>query len=67
MKDERLTGFFLAGGTALSLQIGHRISVDLDFFSLDGFDANSLSADLEAGKGFVLDFNLSPCARDWDY
>ena len=25
--------FYLAGGTALSLQIGHRISVDLDFFS----------------------------------
>lgn len=26
-------GFYLAGGTALALQIGHRISVDLDFFS----------------------------------
>lgn len=26
-------GFLLAGGTALALQIGHRISVDLDFFS----------------------------------
>ena len=25
--------FYLAGGTALSLQMGHRISVDLDFFS----------------------------------
>ena len=26
-------GFYLAGGTALALQIGHRISYDLDFFS----------------------------------
>lgn len=26
-------GFYLAGGTALALQIGHRISVDFDFFS----------------------------------
>lgn len=26
--------FYLAGGTALALQIGHRRSVDLDFFSL---------------------------------
>ena len=26
-------GFDLAGGTALALQIGHRISVDFDFFS----------------------------------
>jgi predicted nucleotidyltransferase component of viral defense system len=25
--------FYLAGGTALSLQLGHRLSVDLDFFS----------------------------------
>jgi len=25
--------FYLAGGTALSLQIGHRISIDFDFFS----------------------------------
>jgi hypothetical protein len=25
--------FYLAGGTALALQMGHRISVDLDFFS----------------------------------
>lgn len=28
-----LQRFYLAGGTALSLQIGHRRSVDLDFFS----------------------------------
>jgi len=27
--------FYLAGGTALALQIGHRVSVDLDFFSPD--------------------------------
>ena len=28
-----LDGFYLAGGTALALQIGHRISTDLDCFS----------------------------------
>ncbi len=27
--------FYLAGGTALALQLGHRYSVDLDFFSAD--------------------------------
>ncbi|MDL1944931.1 nucleotidyl transferase AbiEii/AbiGii toxin family protein [Chloroflexi bacterium CFX2] len=27
--------FYLAGGTALALQIGHRLSADLDFFSPD--------------------------------
>jgi hypothetical protein len=34
----RLTGFdgfYLAGGTALALQIGHRVSVDFDLFSPD--------------------------------
>jgi hypothetical protein len=25
--------FYLAGGTALALQIGHRVSTDLDWFS----------------------------------
>ena len=29
--DYRLAGFTLVGGTALALQIGHRISEDLDF------------------------------------
>jgi hypothetical protein len=29
--DSRLAGFTLVGGTALALQIGHRISEDLDF------------------------------------
>ena len=32
---DRFKGFYLAGGTALALQIGHRISVDLDFFSFE--------------------------------
>jgi hypothetical protein len=30
-EDPRLAGFSLVGGTALALQIGHRISEDLDF------------------------------------
>ncbi len=34
-----LQGFNLAGGTALALQIGHRISVDLDFFGEVEFEA----------------------------
>ena len=31
-KFGRFKTFYLAGGTALALQIGHRISVDFDFF-----------------------------------
>jgi predicted nucleotidyltransferase component of viral defense system len=29
----RFSGFYLAGGTALALQIGHRVSVDFDLFA----------------------------------
>lgn len=31
------SGFYLAGGTALALQIGHRTSVDLDFYNQQVF------------------------------
>lgn len=33
---------YLAGGTALALQLGHRVSVDLDFFTPKAFDAAQL-------------------------
>jgi len=39
---QQFNDFFLVGGTALSLQIGHRISIDLDFFTLVDFDENRL-------------------------
>ena len=39
--------FYLAGGTALALLEGHRISVDLDLFSPTLNDAEELLEDLE--------------------
>ena len=36
------TPFYLAGGTALALLLGHRISIDLDFFSENAFSVSSL-------------------------
>ena len=35
-------GFYLAGGTALALQIGHRTSVDFDFYTPRTFDPGVL-------------------------
>ena len=32
-QSDLVPDFYLAGGTALALQIGHRRSIDLDFFS----------------------------------
>ena len=38
---------YLAGGTALALQLGHRISVDLDFFTPHQFRENAVELMLE--------------------
>lgn len=38
-----INNFYLAGGTGLALQIGHRISVDFDFFSSKKIDEDFLS------------------------
>ena len=38
MDFPELKGYALAGGTALALQIGHRMSVDLDFFGNEAVD-----------------------------
>ncbi|MFH6958872.1 nucleotidyl transferase AbiEii/AbiGii toxin family protein [Flavobacterium aquidurense] len=46
MKDEILKDFNLVGGTSLSLQIGHRLSIDIDLFTTNGFDEQALLKDL---------------------
>lgn len=56
MGDELLSNFVLVGGTALALQIGHRISVDLDLFTSQPFDAEELTDYLRTNYGFELDF-----------
>ena len=44
-------GFYLAGGTALALRLGHRISVDLDFFTPGIFDPEALLSFIEERCG----------------
>ena len=39
--------FILAGGTALSLQLGHRISVDLDFFTETLFSTEKIYREIK--------------------
>lgn len=40
--------FFLVGGTALAIQIGHRRSIDLDFFTREAFDPDQVLESLSA-------------------
>jgi hypothetical protein len=46
-----LDGFYLARGTGLALQLGHRHSVDLDLFSRTEFDAERLHTRLSVLGG----------------
>ncbi len=52
MLSDALQDFFLVGGTALALQLGHRISVDIDMFTIDDFDVDKLI--LELSKHFSI-------------
>jgi hypothetical protein len=56
MSDPNLREFSLTGGTALSLYLGHRKSVDLDLFRKDGFSASALSQYLKEKYNFQEDF-----------
>lgn len=55
MNDQNLASFSLAGGTALSLYIGHRVSIDLDLFSDHAFDAPVLEKYLISSYNFKGD------------
>ena len=56
MGDERLQGFVLVGGTSLALQMGHRISVDLDLFTEKEFEADELREYLEQNYHLQSDY-----------
>lgn len=43
-----LKNFNLVGGTALALQIGHRVSVDLDFFNPNPFEVEDVLQEIKA-------------------
>ena len=49
-----LGGFALAGGTSLALRLGHRLSIDLDFFAVEPFENEVLSDFLMREFGFDM-------------
>ena len=66
-KSKAINNFYLAGGTALALQLGHRKSIDLDWFNQKSFNTIKLKSDLvKVGKIVIkseekdtLNLNLS--------
>lgn len=57
-KPAFLNQFYLSGGTGLSLQLGHRESEDLDFFSQDKFNSQLLQKEM-AKYGKLQDTELA--------
>ena len=58
-KDNLPQKTYLGGGTAIALHIGHRKSVDLDWFTAQEFDEKMWQMKWEADFGFTLR------GRDW--
>jgi hypothetical protein len=61
--------FTLYGGTALALHLGHRASVDFDFFSNQPFDPDELAAAVPYLKGaerVQVDMNTLKCRIERD-
>lgn len=55
LRDAKLLNrFYLAGGTGLALQFGHRLSLDLDFFAPEHFDEEALIQRVQELQGFAL-------------
>lgn len=73
-----LDGFYLVGGTALTLQLGHRNSIDIDLITRKEFDSFQLMEDLKGkfpiaekyrGKstfiGFISDMKVDFIRHDY--
>lgn len=54
-KSHLMDNAYLAGGTACALRLGHRISVDLDFFTPKEFDSKELTKSLRKIGKFKLE------------
>lgn len=54
-KSKIIQNAYLAGGTALALQLGHRISYDLDFFTKEEFNEEILLPGLKEISDFKLE------------
>lgn len=54
-KSHLLDKAYLAGGSGLALQLGHRISIDLDFFTPEEFEPKEVARRLQRLANFKLE------------
>lgn len=70
MRSEVFESFRLVGGTALSLQLGHRLSVDIDLFSdapYDSINFNRINEFIETNFPYHHHFSNLPPALGKSY
>ena len=51
-----LNDFFLVGGTALTLQLGHRNSIDIDLFTQRDFTVEEIELSLQGNHSYAITF-----------
>lgn len=54
MKFESIKNFYLVGGTSLALQLGHRISFDLDLFMENEFETQYIVNEIQSNFRFKI-------------
>jgi predicted nucleotidyltransferase component of viral defense system len=70
MKSDEFNNFRLVGGTSLSLQRGHRFSVDIDLFSdaaYGSIDFNAIDTYLRSKYSYVDSINIEPVGMGKSY
>ncbi len=63
--EPMLKGFHLVGGTSLALQIGHRISVDIDLFTREDYDVDDLLSLFINRYGFQRNYQRGKTLKDF--
>lgn len=58
-QSDVLASFYMGGGTGLALQLGHRRSVDLDFFTQAPFEPSDLAAKIASIGHFTVESKSS--------
>ena len=60
----QISSFYLAGGTGLALQLGHRVSEDLDLFSEETFDTEEIEAVIAPEKVISVRPQTLHCVKE---